>query len=200
MIIHQQLARSFVLANYRGVTSPMALPKLGKEKKAEAAAPNIDVALTRLKAQLTIDQHALDEELVRQPALVQEIGEMYARALALRDTCKAAAEEVFASVDSELRKDHVRNKVSFTEASIKAEIAGSKEYLDAWALYLDHKNRADEINATVQAYDSRDRALGNLVKLYVAGYWSTASGRGEIGKEVQADAAREAMREARKGR
>lgn len=124
---------------------------------------------------IVIDKNALDREWLGQPSLYFN----YAKKLVKADLDAKRAKENLEVVDAEL----------FMEVKRSAEDRGEKTTVDTIkSLVLTHekhKKAADELNealeeskilaVAVEAISQRKYALENLVKLHLAGYYSSPS-------------------------
>jgi hypothetical protein len=127
------------------------------------------------KKDLEINKNALDNEWLSQPNLFFK----YAKESAKADADAKRAKENLEVVDAELylsikrKADSTGDKT--TEAGIKSQILNSDEHKKA----SDDLNNALEesklLSLAVEAMNQRKYALENLVRLHLAGYYSSPS-------------------------
>lgn len=151
-----------------------------------------------LSAELSIDRDNLDGELLRQPDLYHEAGQLHVMAVSIRDGLKEEAERVRSRV--ELRIRH-RAKEKLTEAQIKAKVALDKDYQAAWDKYLQARANAAAAEATKDTFAQRAFVLKDLCALFIGGYFTTTSVRGteaQGARDKSGEEARRALAERRK--
>ena len=122
-------------------------------------------------ADLAINKNALDREWLNQGNLFFR----YARDAARADVDAKRAKEKMELVYAEMYGKCKDAQDKPTEASIKAAILQSDEYKAASAEYNDATEEAKILGIAVDAMAHRKSALENLVKLYLAGYYSSPS-------------------------
>ena len=86
---------------------------------------------------------------------------------------------VMAEANLRIRKNYAENGQKFTEAVITSEIEVDTKVLEAKEQVRDAEEVYGRLQVAVQAMDARRSELDNLVKLYVAGYFSTVDGSGK---------------------
>lgn len=123
---------------------------------------------------ITINKYKLDEECLSHSARFA----YYAEACAVAKTNVAKAGDnlklVMAEANLRIRKNYAENGQKFTEAVIASELEIDKDVLNAKEQVRDTEEIYSRLQVAVQAMDARRSELDNLVKLYVAGYFSTA--------------------------
>ena len=131
--------------------------------------------LSDLQAKLAIDKSVLDDEVIRQPVLFYTISEALTDASAERD----AAKEELASVDAELdgmwRRKLAKVHTKVTENMVSNHVLISDEHQKAFNAYLEAKTKADKLLALKEAFQQRSYMLRDLVSLYSANYYESAS-------------------------
>jgi len=145
---------------------------------------------------ISIQKDSLDSEWLTHPDKVYQYAKLHADATDERNRTK----EKLNVVDSELwlkarsnPKDNLpdvpENKIS--EAVIKAWIITQPNYKEALEEYLKACHKVDILKSAVNALDARKAALGNLVSLWLAKYFSTPkveeSYREEVEQSVEED-------------
>jgi len=127
---------------------------------------------------LLIDENNLDQELIRQPATLQEISMAYAEAVSMRDTAKQDVERVYASVSLQTREDLLSYGKKVTEDTVLQTTLSTAEYREAQDIYLDAKLNCDEWAGLKDAFIQRSFMLRDLVSLYISGYFTDSSIKG----------------------
>ena len=123
---------------------------------------------------LSLNQHGLDFEWLRQASLYLKYSRLYADAASYRDEAKDSLQNVDAKIDLEIRSDW--NDFGFenkpTEPAIKAAILQDDRHLTAADDLI--KNARDMIilKGTITALEHKKAALENLSRLYLSGYWA----------------------------
>lgn len=123
---------------------------------------------------LAIDKNSLDEEMVRHPTLLAEVGKNQAMANAIRDTCKDRMEEQEA-ISYLQSKEQADPKSKPTDYSIKAEAKISKKVLKLLGEYRDAKKKAAVWDTVWTAFMQRSFMLNKLAELYTAQFYSSDS-------------------------
>jgi hypothetical protein len=129
----------------------------------------------KLKQQIIIDKHGLDEELVHQPHLFQRVAENYAWAVSFRDDARQNLKLTESNVSLQLRRTAVEEHEKLTESGIEARIHVDPKYSAMYEDWLSWKAIAEQWEALRESYAQRAYALKDLVALYVAGYYNTNS-------------------------
>lgn len=120
-----------------------------------------------------IDVNRLDEEWVRQPELYRRYAEAAADAKRVHEEAKNDLEVIRADVEQMVRK----NPESFglaktTEGAIKTAIDLNEKVRIAVETVIEARHSMDVIQAAVGSLDHRKSALGDLVRLFLADYFS----------------------------
>lgn len=120
-----------------------------------------------------IDVNRLDEEWVRQPELYRRYAEAAADAKRVHEEAKNDLEVIRADVEQMVRK----NPESFglaktTEGAIKTAIDLNEKVREAEEAVIEARHAMDVMQAAVGALDHRKSALGDLVRLFLADYFS----------------------------
>lgn len=143
--------------------------------------------LDELKAQIIINKHELDEELIHQPHLFMKVAEQYAIAVSYRDEARQKVKTIEASLDRYYRQEALRENEKLTEKSLESRISIDLDFRKANEDYLAWKGIADTWQAIYDSYAQRSHALHDLAQLYIAGYFSNSSASGhraDAGKRV----------------
>ena len=131
--------------------------------------------IAQLKTALFIDKNDLDEELIRQPSLFWNVGNLLTLAVSQRDGCKNQIEEATAELDSQFRRQAQEAEEKITETAIRSKIEASVLMQKLKTNYLALKLEADQLQVLREAFTQRAYVLKDLVSLYVAGYFAQAS-------------------------
>lgn len=127
---------------------------------------------------LEIDETNLDQELMRQPATMQEISLCYAEAVSIRDAGKQELERTYAEVSLQVREDFADSGRKVTEDLVLQTTLASDEYVAAQKDYLDAKLECDQWSGLKEAFIQRSFMLRDLVQLYIAGYFTDSAIKG----------------------
>lgn len=146
-----------------------------------------EIQLGILKEGLRIDREALDQDVEQQAVLFYEAADLTALAASRRDEAKSLMDESYSAASDRIRRQAEKEGDRMTEPRIKELVNQDKTYVEAKTLYLKSKKKADDAANLKEAYDQRSKMLKELVSLFVAGYWSSASTSGTK-RRVDADA------------
>lgn len=127
--------------------------------------------VARLRNLLVIRREALDDELVRQPQLMFEAGELMARALSLRDRAKDDLKRTTAAASSTVRGEMDKA----TEAKVSAEVEQRRDVGEATDALRVATRLANEAQAVKEAFAQRGYVLRDLCSLFISGYFSSSS-------------------------
>lgn len=134
---------------------------------------------------LIINEHKLDEEWLRQPSRMMEYSAELAQAIYDRNRAKENLDVIEASLDRDARNEPPPAGLGkLTETAIKNLIKLQDPYREAILAYHDCDMRTNLMQGAVNAFQHRKTALENLVKLYLAGYFSEPN-LGEDGKTLR---------------
>lgn len=122
---------------------------------------------------LTIDRHALDDAIQKQPSLYFAVSDALAAELSVRDGLKKKVDEVYADVTLQMRQESVRTGIKITEDQVKQTALLCPDYQQTHEEYLQQKLLCDRLLALKEAFSTRGYMLRDLVSLWVAGYFST---------------------------
>lgn len=135
-----------------------------------------------------IDEHRLDSEWVRQPAVYYRYAVKLADARTAYEQAKAARDVTVAELDREIRTHpEVYGVAKITEGVVEKTVLLQPEYQKAIAEVIDAKHQMDMLQAAVDTLEHRKRALENLVSLHGQNYFSTP--RAPHGTEEEMDEA-----------
>jgi hypothetical protein len=128
-----------------------------------------------LEEALAIDEHALDEALIRQPDAFYRVSKKLAIMASRRDAAKQALQEEEAYADERARSS-IPDGEKVTETSIKSLVRLDKKVLDANDTLLKLSRETALLQALKEAFQQRSYVMKDLVSLYVANYFGDASG------------------------
>ena len=138
---------------------------------------------------LLINEHRLDEEWIRQPSKMMEYSAELAQAIYDRNRAKENLDVIEAGLDSEARKEPPPAGLGKpTETGIKNWVKLQDPYREAILAYHDCDMTVNLLQGAVNAFQHRKMALENLVKLFLAGYFSEPN-LGVEGKPLREKAA-----------
>lgn len=122
---------------------------------------------------LNIDQHNLDAEWLKQPALYFKWAKKAADARRAHEEAKSELDVVKAELSRAIREDPENYGLEkVTEGAVTAAIPEQKEYKVALKAVFDARHSADVYSAVVVALEHRKRALENIVDLFGMNYFS----------------------------
>lgn len=156
----------------------------------------------RLKSELRLDKHNLDEEAIRQPDLYQEISEAHSEAVATRDTLKEALQAKDAELAEGYREKAAKSGERTSETKIGDQVSQDPEHQKAYKLWVKAAKLASMLQGLLWAADQRNKVLKLLADLYLSGYFERVSGTTtkKRTEDARAAAGREGMRQLRNAR
>lgn len=119
-----------------------------------------------------IDELKLDKGWLEQPGLVAEWGEKLAEARRDHDVAKTRLDITKAKLDNTIRSGARDTNTKMTEKQVECKILTMELYQKAAQEVIDAKYEVDKVYAIVNHLDDRKKALENLVRLYIADYYS----------------------------
>lgn len=141
--------------------------------KAETLAKEKENQQDDFQKDLSINKYKLDEECLSHSSRYAYYAE--ACAVAKNNVSKAGdnLKLVTAEANLRIRKTYADNGQKFTEAVIASELEIDKPVIKARDELREAEEVYNRLQVAVNAMDARRSELDNLVKLYVAGYFST---------------------------
>lgn len=136
---------------------------------ARDAMPN----LRELAEGLSIDQHALDEALIKNGQLFHEIADACALALSRRDAAKDELKVTEAEVDQSIRVGMSKDGTKLTADNIMRMIIVHKDVVAATARLRNRDEDLARLTALKESYTQRSYAIKDLVSLHLAAYFNT---------------------------
>lgn len=146
----------------------------------ERDAPRI--AVDQLEEGLQIDEHALDDALVRQPDMFYRVSKHLALLTSKRDAKKQELSEEEARADAEFRNVAHKQKDKTTETELKNMIRLDRAVRKVSDELLALNRKVGEVSALKEAYQQRSYVLKDLVNLYIANYYSSNNDGGGSGR------------------
>lgn len=122
---------------------------------------------------LEINEHSLDREWIRQPAIFMFYAKKTAEADRKRKRAKENLEVLYAEIDSWVREEAKKEGEKVTEKMVENRVRTDKTYTDAAKEVSEAEFEYNIMLSAVKAMDHKKAALENLVKLYISGYLST---------------------------
>ena len=120
-----------------------------------------------------IDVNRLDEEWIRQPDLYRRYAVAAADAKQAHEEVKNDLSVIRADVEQQVRRNPDEFKLSkVTEGAIKTAIDLDEKVREAEEAVIGARHDMDVMQAAVGALDHRKAALGDLVRLFLADYFS----------------------------
>jgi len=137
---------------------------------------------TDYKQDIKINRFALEKEVEEQPTKYLFYSEEQAEAKRKRDRKKDKLDQILANEEMRIRwltKVELVEEFGIdklTETSIKAAVTGSQVVIDAKKEYSEASHRQMLTEGHARAFEQRKSALDNLVRLWIAGYYSDPTG------------------------
>ena len=155
--------------------------------KAETLAMEKENSEDDFQKDLSINKYKLDEECISHASRYAYYAEASAIAKTNVSEAKDKLELVIAEANIRIRKNLTDSGQKFTEAMVTSMLTMDSEVQKAKAELRDAETTLARLQVAVNAMDAE---LDNLVKLYVAGYYSVADGAGvkkSINENVASD-------------
>lgn len=158
--------------------------------KAETLAMEKENSEDDFQKDLSINKYKLDEECISHASRYA----YYAEACAIAKTSVSEAKDKLELVEAEryevIRADLENKSIKTTIPMLDRALITDEEVQKAKAELRDAETTLARLQVAVNAMDARRSELDNLVKLYVAGYYSVADGAGvrkSINENVASD-------------
>jgi len=151
--------------------------------------------ISELNKCLYIDEHNLDQELIKQPVIFNEISQAYAESASIRDQLKYEVEKAYADVSLAVRAEFLEEGRKVTEDLVVQTTLIDEAYVESQTAYLEAKRVCEEWSSLKEAFIQRSFMLRDLVSLYLGGYYSESSIKGgaDAAKEVQYEQTKKKM-------
>jgi len=147
---------------------------------------------------LSIDKYRLDEECLSHPVIYFRYGELLADAKNKVGVLADALKLKMGEANIAIRNRFIKKEIKFTEAVINSEVEKADDVVAAREELREAELSLARLQAGVSAFEHRKSQLDNLVKLYVAGYFSTTNS-GKARETVNDQASRDARQGLNKG-
>ena len=147
---------------------------------------------------LEIDEYHLDKEWLQQPMVFMRYSEKAAEADRVKKKVKEHLDIVQAEVDMEVRGKAAEDGEKVTEKVVSSRVLLNEHYQEALGKLSQAEYEYAIMMAAVRAMDQRKAALENLVKLSLAGYYSSPvqKDKKEEDKDFKTEASSKTQREA----
>lgn len=150
------------------------------------------------RKRLRIDKHGLDDCIEEQPVVFDRVAQQTATTIALRDAKKLELEKTYARISMGYRREFSKQGKKITEEFLRQTVLTDEEYDSVQQDYLTYKDEADQWIALKEAFQQRGYMLRDLANLYVAGYFSDITVRGQVPEETSTSLRRKQLSERRR--
>ena len=150
----------------------------------------------RLRARLRADPQKLTDELIEQPALMQDAAENAADAIQIRDAAKNTLSVEISNAAGRLRLLLDDNNKPFSEAKINSMVLADARVVDATEEHEEAKHSAAYWISLVEAYNDRGSSLRRMADLIVSGYLTPNASHAQEARERMAESRRARYRPA----
>lgn len=121
---------------------------------------------------LNIDIYKLEDEWIKQPTVYMQYMENVIEAMKIKRDKENTLDILYAKLDDKIRTQARINEEKITEKVVESRITLDEEYQSALAYYRTACYEYDLLHAAEKAIAQKKDALEDLVKLYLAGYFS----------------------------
>ena len=128
--------------------------------------------MNQYEQDVSIDLHHLDKACLDQPALYLKYSEEYTKKRAEYDFKKERLDVLRAETDRRVRDEAIKDGIKLTEAMVQASIMVDPAFQAAQEELIKLNEEVNLINNTKVALEHRKEMIGNLVRLWIAGYFS----------------------------
>lgn len=156
--------------------------------------------INNLENQIKISINSLSAELIKQPQLFYEVGDLYATAASYRDAAKADLEENDAELGNNFRIASLQEGTKITEGRIQELILSHPIHKQSMSDYIDAKKVADKTQALRDCFSQRSSMLRDLVTLQTTGFSMGTPGYATRNDKVQHEEALNRLALARKSK
>lgn len=137
---------------------------------------DLDDFIAEHEAHISIDEHALDEELKQQILSYYEVSKKLGVETSKRDAAKTFVKEVEARVDVALREEARSLSAKTTETEIGSKRQVHPDVVEANRVYTRYSSRVRSLEALSAAFSQRAFVLRDLCSLWIASYYSDSGG------------------------
>lgn len=151
------------------------------------------------KEDIYIDKFALDEEWLRHPGKYHRYAKKLAKAKQEKDQSKKDVLVVRAKAALSIRKNPTAHGFDkLTDKVVEALVTTDKTVIKAEQLSVDKAYKAEILQVAVTAFDHRKKALEDLVRLHLSGYFAQPSIEHESKQQLDSKAVIKADRKRKK--
>lgn len=158
---------------------------------------SVEPTVEELSGALAIDRLALNVDVVRHAQLFNTVAQEYVKACDARDFAKKALAEVRAEQLFAIREQFVTDGKKATEAQVNAALDLDELVQEANRVYLTESLNANQWGALRESFIQRSYMLRAIVDLELAGYASEVTVHSGSTGNVEAQAGRDALKQAR---
>lgn len=126
---------------------------------------------------LKIDKHALDDEFVRFPHMLGDVGAKVAQENAEKEWLKLQMEKARSRAYTAIKREMDLNKDKYTEKLLEHEVQQDADYTDAVEAYADQRELAERWERALTALTVKGQMLKQLAGLYATDYWASNSAK-----------------------
>ncbi len=156
--------------------------------------------IKEIEAELRIDKHDLDTELMSQADLFYRVAQEYAHITSIKDELYENIKQTDAKTNIMLRESFADRGTKVTESQINAAVLDHRDHKEAFHDWITSKEEADKLGSLKEAFMQRSYMLKDLAQLYIAGYWAdkTVSAEDATSKEAVYEKRKRRMAERRR--
>lgn len=136
------------------------------------------------KKELEINKYRLDDECLGHSAKYAYYAEAQAEAKARLSELKDKLDFVSGEANLRIRKEYAERGEKVTEGIVASRLSTDSDVVKAKADVREGEEIYLRLTSAVNSMDVRRSELDNLVKLYVAGYFSTVKADGNVKKDI----------------
>lgn len=125
--------------------------------------------IEELKPNLQINLAAIENDLMKQPQLFDEVGELYATCVAHRDSMKAELDELDAQLGTNIRTEALQDGTKITETRIEELILTNPNHKQMMTDFINSKLIAEKAQALRDSFSQRSSMLRDLTTLQAGG-------------------------------
>ena len=128
------------------------------------------MTLEEAEAKLVIDVNSLDEESAHRGQLLWEVSKEYMKAVERRDTAKHILELREAEISKEFRES---SSEKITEAKAEQHVEMQPTYIEQRKFVIKYTAEVEGWNGMVKCFTERGKAIEDLCRLHLSGYYGT---------------------------
>lgn len=138
---------------------------------------------------ISINKYKLDEECLSHATLYFNYADACAQAKLAVNRANDRLSLVRAETSLAIRENYTKNGTKFTEALVTSELEKNANVIKEREALREAEETYARLQVAVQAMEARKAQLDNLVKLYVAGYFSSPSTAPQVRENVNGQVA-----------